>query len=51
MRADEEGSAPWIGAGMQQEPGHTWVGSALMGQHLQEPVLLGVPMYEAHRSW
>ena|GEM_PF-2614230 len=36
---------------MHQEPGHTWVGSALTGQRLQEPALLGVPMYEAHRSW
>ncbi|CAM3885605.1 hypothetical protein GCM10027565_08580 [Bordetella tumulicola] len=47
----KEGSAPWVGAGMQQEPGHTWVGSALTGQRLKEPALLGGPMYEAHRSW
>lgn len=38
--------APPMGrAGMHQEPGHTWVGSALTGQRLQEPALLGVPMY------
>ncbi|MCY1298463.1 hypothetical protein D9M70_479530 [compost metagenome] len=44
--------APPMGrAGMHQEPGHTWAGSALTGQRLQEPALLGVPMYEAHRSW
>ncbi len=36
---------------MRSEPGHTWGGSALTGQRLQEPALLGVPMYEAHRSW
>lgn len=36
---------------MQQEPGHTWVGSALTGQRLKEPALLGLPTYEAHRSW
>lgn len=34
--------APPMGrAGMHQEPGHTWVGSALTGQRLQEPALLG----------
>lgn len=38
-------------AGMRSEPGHTWGGSALTGQRLQEPALLGLPMYEAHRSW
>ena len=36
---------------MRSEPGHTWGGSALSGQRLQEPALLGLPMYEAHRSW
>ncbi len=36
---------------MRSEPGHTWGGSALTGQRLQEPTLLGLPMYEAHRSW
>lgn len=36
---------------MRSEPGHTWGGSALTGQRLQEPALLGLPMYEAHRSW
>ena len=36
---------------MRSEPGHTWGGSALTGQRLQEPALSGVPMYEAHRSW
>ena len=36
---------------MRSEPGHTWGGSTLAGQRLQEPALLGVPMYEAHRSW
>ena len=36
---------------MRSEPGHTWGGSTLSGQRLQEPALLGVPMYEAHRSW
>ncbi|HBX3375955.1 TPA: hypothetical protein MHW67_18370 [Klebsiella pneumoniae] len=44
--------APPLGrAGMRSEPGHTWDGSALPGQRLQEPALLGMPMYEAHRSW
>lgn len=44
--------APPLGrVGMRSEPGHTWGGSALMGQRLQEPALLGLPMYEAHRSW
>jgi len=44
--------APPLGrAGMRSEPGHTWDGSTLSGQRLQEPALLGVPMYEAHRSW
>lgn len=38
-------------AGMRSEPGHTWDGSTLSGQRLQEPALLGLPMYEAHRSW
>ncbi|MNL04181.1 hypothetical protein D3C87_1247450 [compost metagenome] len=38
-------------AGMRLEPGHTWGGSTLSGQRLQEPALLGLPMYEAHRSW
>lgn len=34
--------APPMGrAGMHQEPGHTWVGSALSGQRLQEPALEG----------
>lgn len=47
----KEGSAPWVGVGMQQEPGHTWVGSALTGQRLKEPALLRLPTYEAHRSW
>lgn len=36
---------------MRSEPGHTRGGSTLSGQRLQEPALLGVPMYEAHRSW
>lgn len=36
---------------MRSEPGHTWGGSTLSGQRLQEPALLGLPMYEAHRSW
>lgn len=36
---------------MRSEPGHTWGGSTLSGQRLQEPALLGAPMYEAHRSW
>ena len=36
---------------MRSEPGHTWGGSTLSGQRLQEPALMGVPMYEAHRSW
>ena len=36
---------------MRSEPGHTWGGSALTGQRLREPALLGVLMYEAHRSW
>ena len=36
---------------MRSEPGHTWGGSALTGQRLREPALLGGPMYEAHRSW
>lgn len=36
---------------MRSEPEHTWGGSTLSGQRLQEPALLGVPMYEAHRSW
>ncbi len=36
---------------MRSEPGHTWGGSTLSGQRLQEPALFGVPMYEAHRSW
>lgn len=36
---------------MRSEPGHTWGGSTLSGQRLQEPALLGMPMYEAHRSW
>ena len=36
---------------MRSEPGHTWGGSTLSGQRLQEPALSGVPMYEAHRSW
>lgn len=36
---------------MRLEPGHTWGGSTLSGQRLQEPALLGMPMYEAHRSW
>lgn len=50
FKSDEEGSA--LGrAGMRSEPGHTWGGSALTGQRLQEPTLLGLPMYEAHRSW
>ncbi len=49
-QTDEEGSA--LGrAGMRSEPGHTWGGSTLSGQCLQEPALLGLPMYEAHRSW
>lgn len=44
--------APPLGrAGMRSEPGHTWGGSALRGQRLQEPAQSGVPMYEAHRSW
>ena len=44
--------APPLGrAGMRSEPGHTWGGSTLSGQRLQEPALLGLPMYEAHRSW
>ena len=44
--------APPLGrAGMRSEPGHTWGGSTLTGQRLQEPALLGLPMYEAHRSW
>ena len=44
--------APPVGrAGMRSEPGHTWGDSALTGQRLQESVLLGLPMYEAHRSW
>ena len=34
--------APPMGrAGMDQEPGHTWVGSALTGKRFQEPALLG----------
>ena len=36
---------------MRSEPGHTWGGSTLSAQRLQEPALLGLPMYEAHRSW
>lgn len=36
---------------MRSEPGHTWGGSTLSGQRLQEPALLGLPMYEAQRSW
>lgn len=36
---------------MRSEPRHTWGGSALTGQRLQEPALLGGAMYEAHRSW
>lgn len=44
--------APPLGrAGMRSEPGHTWGGSALTSQRLQESALLGVPMYKAHRSW
>lgn len=44
--------APPLGwVGMRSEPGHTWGGSALTGQRLQEPALLRLPMYEAHRSW
>ena len=44
--------APPLGrAGMRSEPGHTWGGPTLSGQRLQEPALLGFPMYEAHRSW
>lgn len=44
--------APPLGsAGMRSEPRHTWGGSTLKGQRLQESALLGMPMYEAHRSW
>lgn len=42
---------PWGRAGMRSEPGHTWGGSAQTGQRLQEPALLGLPVYEAHWSW
>lgn len=42
---------PWGGSGMRSEPGHTWGGSTLSGQRLQEPALLGGPIYEAYRSW
>ena len=36
---------------MRLEPVYTWGGSTLSGQRLQELALLGLPMYEAHRSW
>ncbi len=35
---------------MRSEPGDTWGDSAPTGQRLQEPALLGMPMYEAHRQ-
>lgn len=41
---------PWVGPVCGRSL-HTWGGSTLSGQRLQELALLGVPMYEAHRSW
>lgn len=42
---------PWVGPVCGQSLGIPGGGSTLSGQRLQEPALLGLPMYEAHRSW
>lgn len=42
---------PWVGPVCGRSLGIPGGGSTLSGQRLQEPALLGLPMYEAHRSW